>query len=123
MTQHLVLEVPPAGMVATGDQRIDPATLLKALADPMRLRIVRLLAQYGALNVSAITEHVHIQQPTVSHHLRILRFTRMVQCIREGTWNYYSLCPETLQVAQRIITELQALYAVRQEEYDEHVEK
>ncbi len=65
--------------------------LLQALADPVRLSIVRQLGAAGpvcACDFSAIGE---VSQPTVSHHLRVLREAGVVTTERRGTWIYYSL--------------------------------
>ncbi len=64
---------------------------LAALADPTRLRIVNLLARHEALCVCEIEAAFDLGQPTISHHLRILRDTGLVNVDRRGTWAYYSL--------------------------------
>ena len=62
----------------------------KALADPTRIRILNLLAaNRGAVCVCDIVKHFPIGQPTISHHLKILRDTRFVQSERRGTFMYY----------------------------------
>ncbi len=66
------------------------AERLKTLADPYRLRILDLLAQQGeALCVCNITEQFPIHQPTISHHLRLLREAGLVDCEKRGVWAYY----------------------------------
>lgn len=70
------------------------APVFKALADPTRLEIVGLLAAHGdELCVCDIEEHFDLSQPTVSHHLRILREARILSSERRGTWVYYLLEP------------------------------
>ena len=64
---------------------------LTALADPTRLRIVNLLARHEALCVCEIEAAFDLGQPTISHHLRILRDAGLVNVDRRGTWAYYSL--------------------------------
>ncbi len=64
---------------------------LAALADPTRLRIVNLLARHEALCVCEIEAAFDLGQPTISHHLRILRDAGIVKVERHGTWAYYSL--------------------------------
>ena len=68
------------------------ARLLKALGDETRLEIVGLLAaQQGELCVCDVESHFDLRQPTISHHLRILREAGVVTAERRGTWVYYSL--------------------------------
>ena len=62
----------------------------KALADPTRIRILNLLAaNCGAVCVCDIVKHFPIGQPTISHHLKILRDARFVLSERRGTFMYY----------------------------------
>src|SRR3972149_3277036 len=63
----------------------------RRLAAPARLRIVNLLARHEALCVCEIEAAFDLGQPTISHHLRILRDAGLVNVDRRGTWAYYSL--------------------------------
>lgn len=66
------------------------AERLKTLADPTRLRMLDLLANQGeTLCVCYITEQFPIHQPTISHHLRLLREAGLVDCEKRGVWAYY----------------------------------
>jgi ArsR family transcriptional regulator, arsenate/arsenite/antimonite-responsive transcriptional repressor len=66
------------------------AEQLKALADATRLRMLDLLAQQTEpLCVCDITAQFDQHQPTISHHLRILRGAGLVDCERRGVWAYY----------------------------------
>jgi ArsR family transcriptional regulator len=66
------------------------ADRLKALADPTRLRMLDLLAQQAApLCVCDITPQFDQRQPTISHHLRILREAGLISVEKRGTWSYY----------------------------------
>ena len=66
------------------------ADRLKALADPTRLRMLDLLvAQHGPLCVCEITDQFAQQQPTISHHLRILRQASLIAGEKRGVWSYY----------------------------------
>src|SRR5262249_8354260 len=66
------------------------AERLKALADPTRLRMLDLLAHQSApLCVCEINEHFAQRQPTISHHLRILREAGLLDCEKRGVWAYY----------------------------------
>jgi ArsR family transcriptional regulator len=63
---------------------------LKALADPTRLRMLELLARHDApICVCEITPQFALHQPTISHHLRLLREAGLVDCERRGVWAYY----------------------------------
>lgn len=77
-------------------QSLEPAaTLLKAIADPYRLTILATLAASpDGVCVCEFTEALPLNQPTVSHHLRILREAELVTCERRGTWVYYNLAPD-----------------------------
>jgi len=83
---------PPAKIVT---RDFEPAAaLLKALADPNRLTILATLADGdGEVCVCDFTDALPLNQPAVSHHLRILREAELVDCERRGTWVYYWLTP------------------------------
>jgi ArsR family transcriptional regulator len=73
----------------------DPDTrLLQAAADPVRLRILRQLADIGPVCACDIAAGYEVSQPTVSHHLRVLRDAGWIEGDRQGTWIWYSLRPE-----------------------------
>ena len=89
-------------MARTKTTLTDPDTqLFQALADPTRLAIVRELA--GAPEVCAcdFTTCCDVRQPTVSHHLKVLREAGVVETERRGTWIFYRLAPG---VADRLRT-------------------
>jgi len=66
------------------------ASRLKALADPTRLRLLDLLAQQvGSLCVCEITPRFTQHQPTISHHLRLLREAGLVGAEKRGVWSYF----------------------------------
>jgi ArsR family transcriptional regulator len=62
----------------------------EGISDPQRLKLLYLVAE-EARNVTELTEVLDISQPTVSHHLRILRERGLVTAERDGTSIYYSL--------------------------------
>jgi ArsR family transcriptional regulator, arsenate/arsenite/antimonite-responsive transcriptional repressor len=66
------------------------AALFKALADPIRLRILALIAE-GEVCVCHIHESLRLPQPTVSRHLAYLRRAGLVHTRRDGLWVYYAL--------------------------------
>jgi ArsR family transcriptional regulator len=72
------------------------AARFKALGDPARVEIVNRLA--GADEVCVCQLDVGLSQPTVSHHLRVLREAGLVEVARKrGTWVYYRLVPEAVE--------------------------
>ena len=77
------------------DTNVQTPTALRALAEPMRWRIVELLAD-EELCVYHIVEELGVAQPLVSHHLRILRDAGLVDTERYRYWTYYRLRPEAL---------------------------
>jgi ArsR family transcriptional regulator, arsenate/arsenite/antimonite-responsive transcriptional repressor len=83
------------------------AALLKAVADPYRLTMLATLAaSEHEVCVCDFTGALPLNQPTVSHHLRILREAGLVTCERRGTWVYYRLAddaPERLGDALDIV--------------------
>ncbi|MGB6985935.1 MAG: metalloregulator ArsR/SmtB family transcription factor [Candidatus Aquilonibacter sp.] len=71
------------------------AALLKAIADPYRLTMLATLAAAtGEVCVCDFTDALPLNQPTVSHHLRILREADLVMCERRGTWVYYRIADD-----------------------------
>jgi ArsR family transcriptional regulator len=80
--------------------------LLQALADPMRLAIVRQLAAERETCACDLTVCIELSQPTVSHHLRVLREAGVVDAERRGTWVYYTLRGDTIERLARLVREL-----------------
>ncbi len=79
------------------DAAEDLAAVFKALADPTRVAIVSRLASGEMCCVCDLTEVFELSQPTVSHHLRILRDAGLVESERRGTFAYYWLVPESIE--------------------------
>jgi ArsR family transcriptional regulator, arsenate/arsenite/antimonite-responsive transcriptional repressor len=89
------------------DDAVSQARLLKALADPTRLRILSLLSRHeGEVCVFEIVESFTLEQPTISHHLRILRDAGLVDCRKKGLWAYYYVRREALARAGDVIEDL-----------------
>lgn len=83
------------GVLSASDaQRI--AGVLKALADPMRLRLLSHLAAQGCDGVCScnFTEELGISQPTVSHHMKKLVDAGLITREQRGKWAHYSVVPE-----------------------------
>lgn len=73
------------------------AAVFKALADPVRLRLMSLIASADdEVCVCDLTGQFEVSAPTISHHLRVLREAGLVDCERRGTWVYYWPLPERL---------------------------
>ena len=70
---------------------MDEMKILQAIAEPTRLAIVRQLASAGEVCACDFTDCCGVSQPTVSHHLKVLREAGVVSCERRGTWFYYRL--------------------------------
>jgi ArsR family transcriptional regulator len=69
------------------------AQIFKALGDPVRLRLVSLIGahQGGQVCVCELNTAFSLTQPTISHHLKVLREAGIIDCERRGTWVYYWL--------------------------------
>jgi ArsR family transcriptional regulator, arsenate/arsenite/antimonite-responsive transcriptional repressor len=78
------------------EAREDLAARFKALADPTRVAIVNRLAAADEVCVCDLNSAFELSQPTISHHLRILREAGLVESSRRGTWAYYRLVPEAI---------------------------
>jgi ArsR family transcriptional regulator len=76
---------------------IDPeVVLLQAAADPIRLAILRQLALAGPVCACDIAVGHDVTQPTISHHLRVLREAGWIEGERRGTWIWYAIRPEAM---------------------------
>ena len=73
------------------------AARFKALADPTRVAIVNPLAAADECCVCDLNASFDLSQPTISHHLKVLRDAGLVESSRRGTWAYYRLVPEAVQ--------------------------
>jgi DNA-binding transcriptional ArsR family regulator len=72
------------------------AGLMRLLSDPTRIRVLGLLRP-GEMNVTALCGELDLAQPTVSHHLGLLRSAGLVRTRRDGKQIFYSLNPEFLE--------------------------
>jgi ArsR family transcriptional regulator, arsenate/arsenite/antimonite-responsive transcriptional repressor len=106
------LELAPKQKRAAGDPCCDPvaypdvarrqaesmATIAKALGDPIRLQLVDVLRRHaGKVCVCELVPLFDLSQPTVSHHLKVLRQAGIVDSERRGLWAYYYVNPEALK--------------------------
>ncbi|PZG56003.1 transcriptional regulator [Spongiactinospora gelatinilytica] len=76
------------------------AVLLKAVADPVRLRLLSMIGSHtgGEICVCDLTGAFDLTAPTISHHLKVLRTAGLIDGERRGTWVYYRIIPQ--QVAR-----------------------
>jgi ArsR family transcriptional regulator len=74
------------------------APLFKAVADPVRLRLLSLIACHegGEACVCDLTEAFELTAPTISHHLKVLKTAGLIDSERRGTWVYYWINPSAL---------------------------
>jgi ArsR family transcriptional regulator len=80
------------------DEAIGMAQVAKALGDPIRLQLVDVLRKHaGKVCVCELVPLFDVAQPTVSHHLKVLRDAGIVGSEREGLWAYYYVKPEALK--------------------------
>ncbi|GAA2621416.1 metalloregulator ArsR/SmtB family transcription factor [Actinomadura fulvescens] len=89
------------------DEAAELAKVFKALSDPVRLRLLNLIASSpgGEACVCDLTGPFDLSAPTISHHLKVLRQAGLIQGERRGTWVYYRPVPEAL-------TRLSGLFAL-----------
>ncbi len=101
---------------------------LKALADPARLRLVKVLAElpnehtvydprcgdaYGVC-FCHLEESLGLSAPTVSHHLKVLRQAGLIEVVRVGKWSYYRLLPAGLEGLIQVLGDLRSIHKVVQ---------
>ena len=82
----------------------DLAATFKALADPTRVAIVNRLSTTESVCVCDLTAAFVLSQPTISHHLRLLRDAGLVEVERRGTWAYYKLVPEAIDTLRSVFS-------------------
>lgn len=85
---------------------VQQAQIFKALAEPVRLDILAMLAQSERCACNLL-EQLSISQPTLSHHMKILVRTGLVQSRKNATWTYYALHQESLATLKSFITSLE----------------
>ena len=86
-------------------QAVELAAMTKALGDPVRLRLMSLVASHpgGQACVCEISKTFDLSQPTISHHLKMLRSAGLLDCERRGTWMYYWVVPSALQQLSSVL--------------------
>ncbi len=77
--------------------------IFKALADPTRLEIFRLVSsQRGPICSCDVVENFDLAQPTISHHLKVLREAGLLRAAREGIWSFYSPHPRAAALLREV---------------------
>lgn len=96
---------PPGADHPLGEQQAELlARRLAVLADPTRLRLLSLIGAKGeACAACEMVEPLGVSQPTVSHHLKVLRRAGLVVSERRGRWIYYRTVPEPLAALGRLL--------------------
>ena len=94
------------------DKYTENARIFKAFCDENRLRILEML-QTGEKCACRLLEELHISQPTLSHHMKILAEAEIVESRKDGKWTYYKISQQGSQKALSVlkaITKLPADY-------------
>jgi ArsR family transcriptional regulator len=96
---------PLSAEVLTMEQAEQIAPLLKALADPVRLRLMSLVASHegGEACVCDLNDAFELSQPTISHHMKVLYEAGLVERDKRGVWVYYRARPQALAALGALI--------------------
>ena len=89
----------------TAGQAADLAPAFKALGDPVRLRLLSLIASHpdGEVCVCDLANDFDLSSPTISYHLKALRAAGLIVADRRGTWVYYTPVPELLSGLSQLL--------------------
>lgn len=85
------------------DDAAEVAERFKALGDGTRVRMLNLLARNGELCVCELQAHFDLAQPTISHHVGILRKAGFVESETRGRWAFYRVRPRALEELVEIL--------------------
>ncbi|MGW6330860.1 ArsR/SmtB family transcription factor [Nocardia rhamnosiphila] len=92
----------------TADAAVELAAVFKALSDPVRLRLLSSIASRAGHEacVCDLSEGIDLTQPTISHHLKVLRSAGLLTSERRASWVYYRVVPQVLrQVSDALLLE------------------
>lgn len=97
---------PLVSELLTPSEAANLAQVLKALGDPVRLRLLSMIGanESGEACVCELTDAFDLTAPTISHHLKVLREAGLIACERRGTWVYYWIVPDTMDRLARLFT-------------------
>lgn len=96
---------PLVGQPLSAESAGELAAMFKALSDPVRLRLLSLVAAHagGEACVCDISAGFDVSQPTISHHLKVLREAGLLSSERRGSWVYYRTEPAALARLSRLL--------------------
>ena len=108
MTTAIPVSIGSAPALPDLDAAQDPARTFKALGDPVRLRILAIIAgsEAGEVCVCDLNTEFDLSQPTISHHLKLLREAGLISGERRGTWSFYRITPGRMREAVLVLDAL-----------------
>jgi ArsR family transcriptional regulator len=106
LDDELACCTPLAAQPMDAEQATRVASLLKALADPVRLRLLSLVLSHqgGEACVCDLTPAFDLSQPTISHHLKVLHESGLLDREKRGVWVYYRARPEAMAAIAGLFT-------------------
>jgi ArsR family transcriptional regulator, arsenate/arsenite/antimonite-responsive transcriptional repressor len=98
--------VPLASEPMSAEQAARLAPLLKAIADPARLRLLSIVLSHEGQEacVCDLTPYFDLSQPTISHHLKVLHDNGLLDREKRGTWVFYKARPEAMAAMADLFT-------------------
>ncbi|MFC4115174.1 ArsR/SmtB family transcription factor [Nonomuraea zeae] len=107
-TQDAACCAPIARQPLGESEATELAVLLKAVADPVRLRLLSMIGSHagGEACVCDLTDAFDLTAPTISHHLKVLRTAGLIDGERRGTWVYYWIIPQQVTRLGALFTPL-----------------
>ena len=111
MTDPAACCAPLTGTTMSAERAEEVAALLKALADPVRLRLLSLVASHadGEACVCDLNDAFDLSQPTISHHLKVLHAAGVLDRDKRGVWVWYTVRPEALAAVADLFSPSSAL--------------
>ena len=90
----------------SSEQSKQVAPLMKALADPARLRLLSIVLSHEGAEacVCDLTPYFDLSQPTISHHLKVLHEAGLVEREKRGTWVFYKARPAAMAALANLFT-------------------
>lgn len=106
LTDLSVCCTPETGSALGAEEAEQLAAVLKAVAEPTRLRLLSMVAASPGREacVCDLTEPVGLSQPTISHHMKVLVDAGLLEREKRGVWAYYRLVPERLGAVAAALT-------------------
>ena len=97
---------PLAAQPLSAEEAERVAPMLKALADPVRLRLMSLVASSpgGESCVCDLTDHFQLSQPTMSHHLKVLHDAGLLDRDKRGVWVYYRMRADAMRALSALLS-------------------